>query len=333
MVLGITTAGDHLTGICYEQHDYSERLLSGTAHDDSYFSTIYTIDKDDREDWANPKIWRKANPNLGVSVYPDYLARQAKRAEQMPTALNTFLQLGLNVWVTAATKWLEPSVWRNAAGSVDADALRGRICFGGLDLSSNTDVTAWLMVFPPEIEGDPYKALCRFFVPEDNIRERVKKDRVPYDAWVNQGYITATPGEVIDYDYVYDQIDEDAQRYDIKEIAFDRWGASRVYQKLEKMGLTMVQFGQGFASMSPPMKDLETLILTKLIAHGNNPVLNWMADNLVAATNSAEGIKPDKEKSRERIDGMVALIMGLDRATRHAEEHGSVYDERGIRSI
>lgn len=164
------------------------------------------------------------------------------------------------------------------------------------------------------------------------MHERSRRDRVPYDAWVRQGYMVATPGNVIDYDYILAQIDEDAQMYDLQEIAFDRWGATRIVQAIEEMGLICVQFGQGFASMSAPMKELEKLILSHKLAHGNNPVLTWMADNLVAAVDPAGNIKPDKQRSIEKIDGMVALIMALDRALRHSDT-GSVYEERGILTL
>lgn len=162
--------------------------------------------------------------------------------------------------------------------------------------------------------------------------ERVRRDRVHYDAWVREGYITATPGNVIDYAWILEQIDQDAQKYDLQEIAFDRWGATKIIQEIEEQGLTCVQFGQGFVSMSPPMKELEKLILSIKLAHGNNPVLNWMADNLVARIDPAGNIKPDKEKSIEKIDGMVALIMALDRAIRH-QKAGSIYDERGLLTL
>lgn len=164
------------------------------------------------------------------------------------------------------------------------------------------------------------------------MHERSRRDRVPYEAWVRQGYITATPGNVVDYEYIFEQVDQDAQRYDIKEIAFDRWGAARVSQVLTEQGMEMVQFGQGFASMNAPMKELEKLILARDIAHGGNPVLSWMAHNLVARQDPAGNLKPDKEASTEKIDGMVALLMGLDRATRHADTE-SVYEERGILTL
>jgi phage terminase large subunit-like protein len=193
-------------------------------------------------------------------------------------------------------------------------------------------VTAFVLVFPPQAEGDNYQALCRFFIPEDSMHERSRRDRVPYDTWVRQGFMTATPGNVVDYDFVLAQIAEDRESFDLQQIAFDSWGAARIQSQLMDMGGDefLVQFRQGFFSLSAPMKELEKLILGHKLAHGNNPVLTWMADNLVAREDPAGNIKPDKEKSIERIDGMVALIMALDRATRHEPPKRSIYEQRGL---
>jgi len=330
MMFAITTAGFDRKSLCYELHEYTEKVLDGVVKDDSFFGLVYTLDEGD--DWNDETVWVKANPNLGVSVKVDDLQRKAAKAREMPSALNAFLRLHMNIWTQAETRWIDPEKWTACGEPVDADGLRGRICYGGLDLSSTTDITALVLVFPPEQEGDPYRALCRFWIPEDAMHERSRRDRVPYEAWVRQGYITATPGNVVDYEYIFEQVDQDAQRYDIKEIAFDRWGAARVSQVLTEQGMEMVQFGQGFASMNAPMKELEKLILARDIAHGGNPVLSWMAHNLVARQDPAGNLKPDKEASTEKIDGMVALLMGLDRATRHADTE-SVYEERGILTL
>ncbi|MCE7982532.1 MAG: terminase large subunit [Caldilinea sp. CFX5] len=330
LMLGITTAGFNRSSLCWELHEYTQKILNRVSEDDSFFGIIFTIDEED--DWRNPKVWAKANPNFGISVKPDDLERKVRKAQEMPSALNSFLRLHLNVWTQAETKWLDPEAWRACAGSVDENGLRGRRCYGGLDLSRTTDITALVWVFPPEIEGEPYQVLCRFWVPERAMRERSRKDGVNYESWVRQGLIEATPGEVIDYSYVYAQVDEDAQRFDVVEVAFDRWGAAQVYQTLEEQGLTMVQMGQGFASMSAPMKELEKLILARQLSHNANPVLTWMADNLVAREDPAGNIKPDKQASTERIDGMVALIMGLDRAVRHGGGK-SIYEEQEMRFL
>lgn len=329
LIFMITTAGYDRRSICWQMHEYTEKVLQGVIEDDSFFGVIFTLDEGD--DWEDERNWIKANPNLDVSVKLDDLQRQATRAKGMPTSLNAFLRLRLNVWTQAETKWTPTDHWRQCGKAVDAEGLRGRTCYGGLDLSSTMDITAFVLVFPPESDADDYRVLCRFWVPEDAMRERSKRDRVPYDAWVRQGFITTTPGAVIDYDYIFEQIVQDAAAFDMQELAYDRWNASQLIADLDKERVTtLVQFGQGFASMNAPMKDLAKLIVEHRIAHGNNPVLTWMADNLVAAQDPAGNIKPDKAKSTEKIDGMVALIMALDRAIRNST---SVYDERGVLTL
>ena len=331
LMFGITTAGYDRQSLCYQLHDYTEKVLAGTVADDSFHGVIYTLD--DALGWEDEAQWVKANPNLGVSVKLDDLRRKAERAKEMPAALNAFLRLHMNIWTQSVSKWLDPERWMACAGDVDLDALRGRTCYAGLDLASTTDVSAFVLVFPPELGTDePYRVLCRFFIPDEAMRLRSHRDRVPYDAWVRQGWITATPGNVIDYDWILAQVDEDARMYDLQEIAFDRWGATKIIQSIEDRGLTCVQFGQGFASMNAPTKELEKLVLAGGIHHGGNPVLNWMADNAVVRIDPAGNLKPDKERSTEKIDGIVALIIGLDRALRHANKQ-SVYETRGLADL
>lgn len=339
LMFAITTSGYDRQSLCFQQHEYTEKVLEGVIQDDSWFGAIYTLDKIKDasgnlvdEDWNDESVWVKANPNLGVSKKLDDMQRKAARAREMPAALNAFLRLELDIWTQAETKWVNLEHWRQCGKAVDADGLRGRTCYGGLDLSSNVDISAWLLVFPPQDDDDDYQILCRFWIPEEAMVERARRDRVPYPAWVRQGYITATPGSVIDYDFIQAQIDADAQAYDIQEVAFDRWGATKIQTDLMEKGGEdwLVQFGQGYVSMSPPMKELERLILEHKLAHGNNPVLTWMANNLVVRQDPAGNLKPDKEKSTEKIDGMVALVMGLDRALRHEEPKKSVYEDRGL---
>jgi phage terminase large subunit-like protein len=336
MIIAITTAGIDRRSVCYEKHEYTRKVLEGwkdgSFEDDTWFGIIYTLD--DGDDWRDESVWIKANPNLGVSKYIEDLRMKAKRAEQMAAALNNFLRRELNVWVQGEIKWMPMDRWRECAGEVPAlempKRLKDMTCYGGLDLSSTSDITAFVMVFPDD--DDYIDVICRFWIPEDNMLIRTRDDGVHYRQWVEQGYIEATPGNVIDYDWIFEQIEKDREMFDIDQSAFDRWGAARVVQVLEKKGMTMAQFGQGFASMNPPMKELERLVLGKKIRHGNNPVLTWMADNLVARMDPAGNIKPDKAASREKIDGMVALIMAIDLALRHPEVK-SVYEKRGMRMI
>lgn len=326
LIYGITTAGFDRHSLCYQLHEYLQRVLEGVVEDDAFFGVIYTLDEGD--DWEDESCWVKANPNLGVSVKLEDLRAKAARAREMPSALNAFLRLHLNVWTQAETRWMPADKWRACGGEVDPEKLRGRVCYGGLDLSRTTDITAFVLVFPPEAEGEPYRVLPRFWVPDEAIHLRSRRDRVPYESWLRAGLIEATPGPSIDYAHVIAQIEQDARDYALELVAFDRWGAAQISQQLDDIGIELVEFGQGYASMSAPMKELERLVLRRELAHGGNPVLAWMADNLVARSDPAGNLKPDKDKSIDRIDGMVALLMGLDLAVRMDGGH-SVYEERG----
>jgi len=333
LIFAISTSGYDRQSLCFQLHEYTQKVLEGVIEDDSWFGMIYTIDEGD--EWDDESVWVKANPNLGVSKKWDDMRRLAARAKEMPSQLNAFLRLHLDIWTQAETKWVNLEHWIQCGQAVDAEGLRGRTCYAGLDLSSNVDVSALVYVFPPAADGDEYQVLCRFWIPEEAMVERSRRDRVPYDVWVRQGYITATPGNVIDYAWILHQVDEDAQAYDIRELAFDRWGATKIQTELMERGGEdwLVQFGQGYKSMSPPTKELERLIMEHKLAHGNNPVLTWMANNLVVRTDPAGNLKPDKEKSTEKIDGMVALVMALDRALRHEPPKRSVYETRGLETV
>lgn len=339
MMLAITTAGVDQQGICYHQREYVARILKGIIEDDAYWGMIYTLDtKQDwpdlevDDDWRDEANWIKANPLLGVSKKVETMRNEANEAANKPAELNHFLRWHLNIWTQAVTRWVNPIHWA-ACGEfrVDPVALVGRTCYAGLDLSQIYDITALVLVFPPEDGDEPYQVLMRFWLPEDNMVERVRRDQVPYDVWARLGFLRLTPGNVVDYDFILAEVFALAEQFDLQEIGYDRWGATLISQKLMEQGGEewVVPIGQGFASMSPPMKELGKLIAEKRLAHGNNPVLNWMADNLVAREDPAGNIKPDKEKSREKIDGMVALIMGLDRAIRQGNA-GSVYDKKDL---
>ena len=230
-----------------------------------------------------------------------------------------------------AVRWMPMDKWDKCAFPVNEDDLEGRVCYGGLDLSSTTDITAFVLVFPPQDEDDKYMVLPYFWIPEDNLDLRVRRDHVPYDVWERQGTLQTTEGNVVHYGYIEKFIERLGERFNIREIAFDRWGAVQMVQNLEGMGFTVVPFGQGFKDMSPPTKELMKLVLEEKIAHGGHPVLRWMMDNIFIRTDPAGNIKPDKEKSTEKIDGAVATIMALDRAIRCGNDTGaSVYDDRGI---
>ena len=219
--------------------------------------------------------------------------------------------------------------WRSFP--VDEEELRGRVCYGGLDLSSTTDLTSFCLVFPPLDEDDKYVVLPYFWVPEETLELRVRRDHVPYDVWEKQGYLKTTEGNVVHYGYIEKFIEQLGEKFNIREIAFDRWGAVQMVQNLEGMGFTVVPMGQGFASMSPPTKELMKLTFEQKLAHGGHPVLRWNMDNIYIRTDPAGNIKADKAKSTEKIDGAIACIMALDRAIRCGNDTSeSVYDTRGL---
>lgn len=327
LVFAITTAGYDTHSICYEQHTYAEQVKKGVVNDPTFFS--YIREANEKDDWLDEKVWFKANPALGDFRSLDEMRTLANKAAEVPSLQNTFRRFYLNQWVKQEIRWLDLAKWDECAFDVDISELEGLKCYAGLDISSSIDITALVLVFP---FGDSFKVLPFFWVPEANMYERVRKDRVPYDVWVRKGYIEATEGNVIDYKAIKEKFFQLAEKFKIEEVAFDRWGMTQLSQDLDEEGFTMVPFGQGFASMSSPTKLLLALVLGKKIHHGNNPVLRWMADNMVVKQDPAGNEKPDKSKSTEKIDGMVALIMGLDRALRN-KGGGSVYEERGLREI
>ena len=209
--------------------------------------------------------------------------------------------------------------------------LKGRVCYGGLDLSSTTDITAFVLVFPPTEDDENYYVLPYFWIPEENMRARVARDHVPYDIWSQQGFIKTTEGNVIHYGYIEKFIEELGTIYNIKEIAFDRWGAVQMTQNLDNLGFKVIPFGQGYKDMSSPTKELMNLVLSNKLKHDGHPVLRWMMDNIAIKNDEAGNIKMDKAKSIEKIDGAVATVMALDRALRNNNNEGeSIYDKRGL---
>lgn len=351
LIFEITNAGYDRNSVCYQHHEYSEKILEGVIANDAWFAYMTGLDVcadhsadgrtipvegcPDCDDWRDESTWIKANPGLDVIIPRKYLREQVAEAIEMPAKQNIVKRLNFCIWTESVTKWLSVEKWNACATPVDAEAISGCTCYGGLDLSSTTDLSAWILVFPPRVIGERYEVLCRFFLPEDNMRERVRRDKVPYDVWARQGFITLTPGNIIDYAFILDAIRKDTEKYDLSELAFDRWGSQKITTDLQDIGFevdgrkNLIQFGQGFASMAAPTKELEKMVLAGEIAHGGNPVLTWMVSNTVVRSDPAGNLKPDKEKSTERIDGVVALIMSLGRAMLK-NDTTSVYETRGV---
>lgn len=326
----ITTAGTDRNSICYEVHQKAEDILRGKKIDKTFYPVIYGIK--DEDDWSLEENWYKANPSLGHTIEIEKVRNAFNSAKENPAEENIFRQLRLNQWVKQSIRWMPMDIWNKCSFEVNIEKLKGRECYGGLDLSSTNDITAFVLVFPPIPGDDKYYVLAYFWIPEDNLKLRVKRDHVPYDVWKKQGFLETTEGNVIHYGFIENFIDQLGTQFNIKEIAFDRWGAVQMVQNLDGLGFTVVPFGQGYKDMSPPTKELMKITLEQKIAHGGHPVLSWMMDNIFVRTDPAGNIKPDKEKSTEKIDGAVALIMALDRAIRH-ESKESVYEKRGMRSL
>ena len=331
LIFEITTAGYDRASVCYEHHEYSRQVLQRTIQDDTWFVFMAALDEGD--DWREESTWAKANPNLGVSVKLDDLRRKSEKAQQMPAAQNAFRRLHLNEWTQQSDRWIDLALWDSNAGEpVFAQALKGRECFGGLDLSSVSDITAWVLVFPDAEEPERVTVLPRFWCPESRLTAESNTYRDQYQAWVRNGWMTATPGDAVDYAWVRKQILEDAQQFHLIDLNVDRlFQGYQLSQELTDEGMAVFGMGQGFYGMAGPMREFERRLLAKQIRHGNNPVLRWMAGNVAVKQDPAGNLKPDKAESQGKIDGIVALLMALDRAMRRTGDgEKSVYEERDM---
>lgn len=336
LVFVMTTAGYDRNSIGWEIHDYACKVRDGIIIDPTFLPVIYAAPED--ADWTDEQVWHDCNPALECFRSIDEMRQLCLRAQETPGLEMTFRRLYLNQWVNSVERWLPMDKWDEC--SATPGDLAGRSCYAGLDLSSTTDLTSLAKVFPQD-DGS-YDVLWHYWIPEDTAVEKERKDRVPYRLWAKQGFVTMTPGNIIDYGYVLRQIQEDMATYNLRELAFDRWGSQKLTTDLEEIGFSadpkaqgpkLVAFGQGFASMSPPTKELMTLVLSVKIRHGANPVSRWCADNLVVTQDPAGNLKPDKAKATQKIDGMVAFIMALDRATRHINDGTSIYESQGLVTI
>ena len=326
----LTTAGTDRNSICWEVHQKALDILEGRKIDPRFYPVLFGLP--DEADWTNEENWYRANPSLDHTITIDKVRDAFRKAQETPADENQFRQLRLNQWVKQSVRWMPMDKWDECGGVVDPYVLEGRACYAGLDLSSTSDLTALVLVFPPTSEDEPYIALPFFWLPEETLSLRVRRDHVPYDQWAKRGFIQTTEGNVVHYGFIERFICQLGERYNIREIAHDRWNATMMVQTLEDDGFTMVPFGQGFKDMSPPTKELMRIVLEHKLCHGGHPVLRWNMDNAFVRTDPAGNLKLDKEKSTEKVDGAVALVMALDRAQRNLNG-GSVYDERGLLTL
>jgi phage terminase large subunit-like protein len=330
----ITTAGFDKNSACYqEERTLTTQILAGELDPvpENYFGIIYTLD--DGDDWTDPEVWIKSNPNLGVSVRWKYIEERVQIALHSPRKQNDVKTKNLNIWTQAETRWIDSDVWGRGSAVVNEVELKGRPCYVGVDLSANQDITAVVYDFPPSEPEERYKQVYRFFIPGDNIIEKTRKDRVPYDIWIEKGLVIPTPGDVVDYDFIEQTILQDAENFEILEIAYDPWKAQEIVNHLTESGFTMIPIYQRYSGMAAFTDAFEKAVLGAQIQHGGNPVMQWMISCTEVKSDRQGNImpmKPRREKTGKRIDGVVASIMAHGRAVANNGEGGSVYETRGV---
>ena len=310
LIVYFTTADFQREGsICNEKYAEACRVRDGILPNPSFLPCIYEAARD--ADWTLPETWKKANPNLGVTIKEQDLAELCRKAQELPSFQNTFMRLHCNIITESDVRWLPMDKWDDCGEPFDENILEGETCYAGLDLSSTRDITALVLVFPKD---DLYYVLPYFWIPGESAIKREQRDRVPYPVWIRNEHIYQTPGDTVRYEFVRKKINELRERFNIIEIAADRWNATQILTDLEGDGFEIIAYGQGFKDMTAPAKELEVLVVDGRLRHGGHPVLRWMASNVSVETDAAGNIKPSKKKSSERIDGIVATCMGLGRA-------------------
>jgi phage terminase large subunit-like protein len=310
--LVITTAGVDEQSLCYRKYEYAQRVLKGEVEDKTFFPLIYELPKD--ADWTDESLWPLANPGLGDIVSLDYLREEKDVAIASPAEQNRFRRFYTNQWVNASDQWIPLHEWDACKGDVDLEYLRRFPCYGGLDLAAVNDLTSFVLVWPIE---DKYYVHPWFWIPDQGLRERSLRDNVRYDIWARDKHIELTPGNVTDWRYVTQRILQIADQFDIREVAFDRWGARDTIADLTEQGMTVHQHGQGYAEMNAPSKRLFGAVLSRKLIHDGHPVLRWNVDCCSVQSDPADNIKPvkpERGKSSKRIDGVVAAVMAIGRA-------------------
>lgn len=327
LLMMATTAENAPTSFAASEREWSERVAADPGLDPTRLVVIYRVPED--ADWTDERVWRLANPALGDFLSMRTLREEFHKAHGNPAAERAFRQYRLNQPVNAIGRAIDLGQWDASAGMVDEAALHGRACYAGLDLATSTDLAAYALDFP-EPDGT-HVALWRLFLPEDRLDALDRRTGGQARVWAREGRLTVTPGNVIDYKAVTHALDADARRFDLREVAYDRWGMAQLSQDLAEAGLTVFPMGQGYASMSSPTKELLRLVAAGMYRHGGNPAVRWQAGNLITRADPAGNLKPDKERSGDKIDGIVAAVMALDRATRHVTPRRSAYeDDKGL---
>jgi len=326
----ITTAGEYdPTSVGWEEHEYARRVLAGEVEDLEYDATIYAADPDD--DLRAPEVHAKANPSYGVLIRPDEISKAAEHATKSAGAYVPFLRYRLNIWSQALETFFDVAKWRSCAEAFDESRFEGRTAYGGLDLATKKDVTAWALMFPPDETDDKWTALVRLFCPMERAEHRSTTESVPYVAWARDGFLTLTPGNVTAFDTIKARIIEDCQRFFVPAVHIDPWNAEYLRQQLlGEVNAELIECDQTCRALTLPMKELEALVLSGQLRHNGSPMMDWMITNTVPFFDTSARVRPDRKKSRDRIDGVVALIMALGRAMLASTTTGpSIYESPG----
>ena len=325
MAWALTTAGWDRESLAWEMHELTRQVQESEVRQDHFLGVVWAAPEE--ADWTDPETWRLANPMLeaeegsGVTVSGApaaisiaYLKDECEKAKAIPAFQNTFRTMYLSQWVGQETRFIPINVWDRCN---EKPAATKRVAFGGLDLASTTDLAAFVVVSMRDgkVDVEPH-----FWAPAEGLRERMRRDKVPYDVWAREGMLTLTPGATIRHEAIRQVVNEAATTYNLKDVGYDRWNSSELVTNLVDDGVEMVDVGQGMASMSAPTKELLRLVLDEKIRHGGNPVLRWMVNNTAATVDAAGNVKPDKKKSASRIDGVVATIIAIDGLMRRGSE-------------
>ena len=331
-MIAITTAGNNREGICYQQRDHLINILEGRIQDDHKFGVIYTVDEEKREDWNKPENWFIANPNLGTGKLVDYMEKKCLGAVQMPSSLNAFLNKQLNVWTDVAEAWLSVEKWNACGRTVTLESLKHKRCCAAFDLARVNDLSAVAYVFNRQPGLEHITVWVDFYLPEAELRDKSVRDRVDYRLWQKQGFITITPGKTTDYEFIRKQVNDRAAWFRLETVLYDRHFSGELVTNLTNDGLSLKEVGMGFVSLGNPTAELERLIVENSFIHPNQPILNWNAANVVVRRDPAGNIKPDKDASNKRIDGVVAIIMALSEVVINKPKT-SKYETEGVLSF
>jgi phage terminase large subunit-like protein len=310
LIFMITNSGFDKQTVCWHYHDYAIKVASGQLHDDSFFSYVCALDENE-DPFLDESCWPKTNPSLGVTITDQYLREQVTQARGMPSKESIVRRLNFSQWVNSESPWISSDSWFACQDDYTFESLYGRRCYGGLDLSSTQDLTSLVLLFEPTPTDEYWRLWPFFWLPDEGLEKKGQLDGVDYLSWVRSGHLETTPGLAINKPFILQRLVELKDLFDLGGIAYDRWRIEdlKVQMANEGIELPLLPFGQGFQSMGPAVDEFETLLINQTVKHPGNPCLTWNAANAVVVSDPAGLRKIAKNKSRGRVDGIVASVM------------------------